>query len=1181
MCSYLSNESPQQIIRSSKFERQLHAQEAKANETVEKLGQIVQHTSPDSLIYYPFDTNNEISYYVFHQNRLVFWSENKLDISSIASVDNKQWSLVHLPNAYCISQSKKFGNYKILALINVKYNYVYQNNWIKNSFASGFSLSRRIKVVMGTNTDTNAIFSSDGHYLFTLSTSEARVFNKSVTKTGIIAYSLAFFLLFILLACIPSIFNKKEISLKTYFILIISIGFICGLALYLDTPALLFYNRIFTPFQYATDNFFATIGHLTVITAYFFSIVCLLFFHVNTLTIKDKYEKYLPLLLLAFYFGLLFYIIHSICANSTIKLLMCSFDDLTMLSVWLHFLILIWGIGLIMLFYKSHLWYAKNKQLPQAIAIDLFHAGLLYLTFTHYLIVNRERVAVCFMIICTLYILVFFIIRLKSWYFKIFCCMLVFSLFFENYAYIFSTEVELEKFKVLAENTSINGTLGNDRMTEALLVELNSKLNNDQKFKTLAADSATIVNASDHITRKYLLGFLNRYEIKILNTKQTGKLKQNYNNYLLEMGKKIEGTNFYSIDANARNLAYVGEFSTSNSTNENITIYLEMYPRTQYKSYSFPYLLIPTSPDIEKQLHIGIAKYEDGKLVYASEGFSFSPNTQWIPNKKESYFKFSDSSNVNFILKSNSSNFLIIAKPLDKNQSSFWIYLAYTLLAFISFAWLVFWMYLLFQSNENSKFGLTAKFQISFIILLIISFICIFFVSVNYIENNYKNHQIANLNTKKSYIQKALQEHYYWKQDIYDIDRDALTFYIQELAYNFETDIIIYDNYGFLVASSQPLIFDKKLLSNRISPKAYFHQSENLNLKEHIGKLNYLTGYTDLINGDFLQMGYVCIPQFYSENQLKAEIEEFLSVIVQIYVVIIILVVFITLLVGRQLSTPLIMLENKLSQMRIGKRNEKIDYTQNDEIGQLVSQYNRTVDELEQSARLLAQSERESAWKLMARQVAHEINNPLTPMKLTIQQLQRTKQMGDERFEDYFVKSTKTLIEQIDNLSKIAGTFSNFAKMPEAKFEKVNLTTKLISVIELFKHNNERVTINAILPEGEIMVYADPEQLIQVFNNLLKNAIQAIPENKEGNIQVSMGKKAQTVEISFQDNGTGIDDDIADKLFVPNFTTKSTGMGLGLAISKNIIEVAGGTITFTTQQGVGTCFVVSLPCANC
>ena len=317
--------------------------------------------------------------------------------------------------------------------------------------------------------------------------------------------------------------------------------------------------------------------------------------------------------------------------------------------------------------------------------------------------------------------------------------------------------------------------------------------------------------------------------------------------------------------------------------------------------------------------------------------------------------------------------------------------------------------------------------------------------------------------------------------------------------------------------------------------------------------------------------------EFLSQEEIRAEIEGFLAVIIHIYLIIIILAIVLSIFIGRQLSAPLKMIENKLKQMRFGHRNEKIDYQLNDEIGQLVTQYNRTIDELEKSAKLLAQSERESAWKTMARQIAHEINNPLTPMKLTIQQLQRTKKMGDERFDDYFEKSTLTLIEQIDNLSRIAGTFSNFARMPEAQFVRVDVAAKLYSVVQLFANNHEQTELKFEGARSEVFVLADAEQLTQVFNNLLKNALQAIPGERQGLIIVKNYIVENNFIIEITDNGIGINEEIADKLFTPNFTTKSTGMGLGLTITKNIVEITGGSIKFNSKINSGTTFCITLP----
>jgi nitrogen fixation/metabolism regulation signal transduction histidine kinase len=243
----------------------------------------------------------------------------------------------------------------------------------------------------------------------------------------------------------------------------------------------------------------------------------------------------------------------------------------------------------------------------------------------------------------------------------------------------------------------------------------------------------------------------------------------------------------------------------------------------------------------------------------------------------------------------------------------------------------------------------------------------------------------------------------------------------------------------------------------------------------------------------------------------------------------------------------------------------------------LVTQYNRTVDELEQSARLLAKSERESAWKSMARQIAHEINNPLTPMKLSIQQLQRRKNMEDENFDEYFKNTTVMLVEQIDNLSRIAGTFSDFARMPEANLTQVDVSAILQSVVQLFANNKEQIEIRYTGETDITPVLADAKQLMQVFNNLIKNAIQAIPQHRKGVIEVSLKHREQSLLIAIADNGKGVSQDIWDKMFVPNFTTKAQGMGLGLAISKKMIEQLGGSISFQTEEGKGSTFFVDIP----
>jgi nitrogen fixation/metabolism regulation signal transduction histidine kinase len=271
-------------------------------------------------------------------------------------------------------------------------------------------------------------------------------------------------------------------------------------------------------------------------------------------------------------------------------------------------------------------------------------------------------------------------------------------------------------------------------------------------------------------------------------------------------------------------------------------------------------------------------------------------------------------------------------------------------------------------------------------------------------------------------------------------------------------------------------------------------------------------------------------------------------------------------------------MEEKLKSMKLTGSNARIEYRGYDEIGQLVEQYNQTVDELEKSTRLLIQSERESAWRTMARQVAHEINNPLTPMKLTLQQLQRVRQQAPEQFDEYFRTTTTTLIEQIDNLSRIAATFSQFARLPETEMLTIDIAARVYSTVELFRANSEAVEVIYNGQRDGMMLKGDPEQLSRVFTNLLKNALQSIPAGRMGRIAIELKRTEQNqVEISISDNGSGIPEEARKNIFKPDFTTKTSGMGLGLSISRAIIENSGGTITFETEEDKGTTFTICLP----
>jgi len=331
------------------------------------------------------------------------------------------------------------------------------------------------------------------------------------------------------------------------------------------------------------------------------------------------------------------------------------------------------------------------------------------------------------------------------------------------------------------------------------------------------------------------------------------------------------------------------------------------------------------------------------------------------------------------------------------------------------------------------------------------------------------------------------------------------------------------------------------------------------------------------MNSENKFLAYLNLPYFTQSGALTRDVTNLVMAVINIYMILLLVILLVSVFLADRITQPLRMIQNRIAQVSLSEKNEMIRYERSDEIKGLVEEYNYMVQELERSAELLAQSERESAWREMAKQIAHEIKNPLTPMKLNVQHLQRTVEIG--KYDPKMVKKiSETLIEQIDSLTAIANEFSDFAKMPKARNKKINLVSNLKNLLQLFEATS-RVRIGLDLGEYKsVYVLADKEQLMRVFINLVKNGLQSIPEGREGIIDIKLEVHGeQTVRVTFRDNGKGIPEEIKDKLFQPNFTTKSAGMGMGLAISYNIVRSLGGKIWYDTVLNEGTTFYVELP----
>jgi len=391
------------------------------------------------------------------------------------------------------------------------------------------------------------------------------------------------------------------------------------------------------------------------------------------------------------------------------------------------------------------------------------------------------------------------------------------------------------------------------------------------------------------------------------------------------------------------------------------------------------------------------------------------------------------------------------------------------------------------------------------------------------------------------------------------------------------TDLNLYDSSGHLFFTSQPLIFKNGLVTKLLDPNVMkelnYLKHNSYSQDEHIGEFKYHNVYLTLTSyNDDHNLAILSMPFLDSQEALETRKVALVNVILNVFTVVFILVLIISYASFVNLSNPLKKLSDSISNTSLDE-NLKIDWRADDEIGMLVRAYNNMIAKLEISKIQLAERQKEDAWKEMAKQVAHEIKNPLTPMQLKLQHLKRLFP-DNEAVQN----SIDALLEQVYTLSEIATSFSNFAKMPAPEYERLNITKLIKEACSFFE--NESVDIIQNLTNIEIYVVADSKLLARVFNNLIINAIQSVNSSFKPLIIITVEEINNKVLISIQDNGEGIPEEIKEKVFQPNFSTKFNGSGIGLAVAKRGIEHGGGKIWFDSEEGKGTTFYIEIPLAN-
>lgn len=388
-------------------------------------------------------------------------------------------------------------------------------------------------------------------------------------------------------------------------------------------------------------------------------------------------------------------------------------------------------------------------------------------------------------------------------------------------------------------------------------------------------------------------------------------------------------------------------------------------------------------------------------------------------------------------------------------------------------------------------------------------------------------------------------------------------------------DANLYANDGTLITTSQPLIFENQLLAPYLDPGVYRRMKRgeaSFVGTDHVGSLEFYVAYSKVLapeTGEVL--GILGIPFFQSGASIEQMQITVLANIISIFTLVFIVLLIISFFVTKWLTAPLSMITQTLGRISLTKTNEPLEWNSDDEIGLMVREYNHMLDTLSASKQELEKNQREKAWREIAQQVAHEIKNPLTPMKLTLQQLERSLQHdeGNEKLK----RAVLSLLSQVNSLDELASSFSSFAKMPEPVMKPIELVSLVNRVINLHANESE-ITLRSEVTEAPVL--ADEQLLGRILSNIILNGIQAVPKGRQPKIVVTITVRSPYFSIAISDNGSGIDPELKDKVFLPHFTTKKTGSGLGLAIARQGIEQMGGRISFSTSVE-GTIFQINLP----
>lgn len=738
--------------------------------------------------------------------------------------------------------------------------------------------------------------------------------------------------------------------------------------------------------------------------------------------------------------------------------------------------------------------------------------------------------------------------------------------------------------------------LDRDVMGEFLLEEIIDRIQEDLFIINRLSDPLLSKDPIERKLRKiYLSGYFDQYSQHISIYNSSGQLlvggreEQSLDEYKRKYMNSDYATQVYNLyhvkttETNTGN-RLVAFIKLQKEGNFLATIVIELNQQRLESGKAFPKLLMDNQYASNYiQVDFDFAIFESGNLEYSSGVYSYrNPEIEEILSDPALMTRGVIQGGYHHFGVPYGEKIIVVTSPQYPDNYILgdiaFFFVSYLIVTLLSIC-----VYLVLAGVNRLRFNYATKLQLYlnfafFFPMLIISIIAVGFLSHSYTEDLHRQYF-----QKAGIIRDNLNRNLGGDQ-FSGMNKDDINSELYAMSSATDADINLYLPDGLLLATNQPAIFDKKILTNYLHPRAYAMFIESLENRllqtERVGNMQFKTVYLALKNGENQQLqAIIAIPFFEAEEELNAMITEVFSNILVIFVVMFLIFLVISYFVSRHLTHPFKLLTQKLKDTNL-ENNEYMVWPSRDEIGLLVNEYNNMLFKLEASKKVLASNEKESAWREMAKQVAHEIKNPLTPMKLTLQHLLRLKAENKLEQGDALERPILSIIHQVDTLSDIASSFSTFAKMPLPKNQELDFRAVVNECVSLFcTREDVQLEFEDCTPEGSSARIMGDEKLYgRVISNLIINGIQAVPEGKRPLIVIRLSyEKEGTIQLAIRDNGRGIDEELKAKVFLPNFSTKTDGSGLGLAIAKRGVETAGGKIWFRTTKDSGTVFYLRFP----